>query len=351
MNSRERVLTAMRGGTPDRVPCALAFYHVELEHVPAHGAHLLDLLDVGFASPPLSPHERSLARAMQEAAEDTRLGSPGQLAAYARWGYRPAEPARRNPLLDVDTLDELRRFPFPDAGGTHRLKAARRSVARLHARGLAVGGNLPHLGGELLETAWRLRGLQNFLLDLIERPAWADFLLDRLAAVGCRNARTLAEANVDILVLDDDVGMPGRMIVSPEVWRRFLKPRMAAIIAAARAVKPELTVLYHSDGSIEPIVGDLIEIGVNALNPIEPEHMDAARIRQAYGERLALWGGVGRQTTFGSATPEQIRDEVRRRIEQLGRTAFVACPSYDVDTPDVPWANIAAFLEAVRDYG
>jgi uroporphyrinogen decarboxylase len=351
MNSRERVLTALRGGTPDRVPCALAFYHVELERVPAGGARLLDLLDVEFVSPPLSRGEKALGRAMQKAAEDTRLGTPGQLAAYARWGYRPAERARRNPLLDVGTLDELCRFAFPDAAGAHRLRAARRRVARLHARGLAVGGNLPHLGGELLETASRLRGLQNFLLDLVERPAWADCLLDRLAAMGRRNARTLAEADVDILVLDDDVGMPGRMMISPELWRRFLKPRMAAIIAAARAVKPELGVLYHSDGSIEPIVGDLIEIGVNALNPVQPEHMDAARIRHAHGERLALWGCVGHQTTFGSATPERIRDEVRCRIEQLGRAGFVACPSYDVDTPDVPWPSIAAFLEAVRDYG
>ena len=341
----------MRGGRPDRVPCALAFYRFDFDSAPVSEASCLDLLDVQFVPRLLSPEDEALACAIEEADADTRLGTPGQLATYARWGYRPAQPARRNPLSDAGTLDELRRFALPDAGGASRLDAVRPEVARLRARGLAVGGNLPHLGGELFETAWRLRGLQNFLLDLVERPDWADLVLDRLAALARRNAQALAAADVDVLALDDDVGMPGTMMISPATWRRFFKPRLAEIIAAARAVKPELAVLYHSDGYIEPIVGDLMEIGVNALNPLQPEHMDAVRLRRTHGTRLALWGCVGRQTTFGSATPEEIREEVRCRIEQLGRAGLILCPSYDVDTPDVPWANIAAFLEAVRDYG
>jgi uroporphyrinogen decarboxylase len=351
MNSRERVLTALRGGTPDRVPCALAFYRVDFETPSAPAAGLLDLVDVQFVGRRLSRQDKALARAMECSAEETRLGNPGQLATYARWNYRPAQPADRNPLLHVSTIDELRAYPFPDPTDARPSKPLRRDVAGLRARDLGVGGNLPHLGGELFETAWRLRGLQNFLLDLIERPDWAGALLDRLAALATRNAQALAEADIDVLALDDDIGMPGTMMIGPALWRRFFKPRLAAIIAAARAVKPELTVLYHSDGFIEPIVGDLIEIGVNALNPVQPEHMDAARLRRTYGSRLTLWGCVGRQNTFGSATPDEIRDEVRLRIEQLGRASLVLCPSYDVDTPDVPRANVAAFLEAVRDHG
>jgi len=166
-------------------------------------------------------------------------------------------------------------------------------------------------------------------------PDWADFLLDRLAALARRNAEALARAGVDLLALDDDVGMPGTMIISPAMWRRFLKPRMAGIIQAARAIRPGLRVLYHSDGHFEPIVGDLIEIGVNAINPLEPEHMDAAHIRHQFGPRLALWGTVGRQTTFSFATPEEIRREVRERIETLGRAGLILCPAYDIDEPDI----------------
>ncbi|RMF93298.1 MAG: hypothetical protein D6736_02015, partial [Nitrospinota bacterium] len=217
--------------------------------------------------------------------------------------------------------------------------------------GLAAGGNLPHLGGELFEAAWRLRGLENFLIDLIQRPDWAHFLLDRLADLARRNAETLARSGIDLLALDDDVGMPGKMMISPTTWREFFKPRLARIIQAARAIKPDLRILFHSDGYFEPIIADLIEIGVNAINPIQPDHMDAARIRQRFGSRLALWGTVGRQTTFSFATPDEIRQEVKYRIETLGRAGLILCPAYDIDEPEVPWENLVAFLEAVETYG
>ena len=177
------------------------------------------------------------------------------------------------------------------------------------------------------------------------------FLLDRLADLARRNAETLARAGVDVLALDDDVGMPETMIISPATWREFFKPRLAMIIQAARAVKSDLRVLYHSDGYFEPIVGDLMEIGVNAINPLQPDHMDAARIRQRFGPRLVLWGTVGHQTTFSFAKPDAIRSEVKHRIKTLGRAGLVLCPAYDIDEPDIPWDNIAAFLEAVKAYG
>jgi uroporphyrinogen decarboxylase len=175
--------------------------------------------------------------------------------------------------------------------------------------------------------------------------------LDQLTGLARRNAEALAFAGVDVLSLDDDVGMPCTMFISPAMWRRFFKHRMAEIIGAAKAIKPDVRILYHSDGYIEPIVGDLIDIGVNALNPLQPEHMDATRIRQKYGQRLALWGTVGFQTTLSFGTPEEIRFEVKRRIDTIGRAGLVLCPAYDVDEPDIPWENVAAFLEAVELYG
>ena len=178
-----------------------------------------------------------------------------------------------------------------------------RQVDDIHRLGLAAGGNTPHLGGELFEAAWRLRGLENFLVDLIERKEMAHFLLDRLAELARDNAVTLATAGVDVLALDDDIGMPGTMMISPATWREFFKPRLVGIIHAARAVRPDIRVMYHSDGHFEPILDDLVDIGVAAINPLQPEHMDAVRIRRRFGSRLALWGTVGRQTTFAFASP------------------------------------------------
>jgi uroporphyrinogen decarboxylase len=351
MNSRQRLLTALDGDEPDHIPRALGFYYVDLERLAPRGQYCDDAVDVRFIEFPLSPEEKALERMASPFSPDTRLGSAAQVATYVRWRYRPQTPEYRSPLARACSLDDLHSFPFPDVSRPYHIKGLTRQVRDLHARGLAAGGNLPHLGGELFEAAWRLRGLENFLIDLLERPGWAHFLLDRLTELARRNAEALAGAGVDVLALDDDVGMPGTMMISPATWREFFKPRMAMIIQAAQAIKPDLRVLYHSDGYFEPIVSDLMEIGVNAINPLQPDHMDAVRIRQRFGPRLALWGTVGHQTTFSFAKPDDIRREVKHRIETLGRAGLILCPAYDIDEPDIPWENVAAFLEAVETYG
>ncbi len=351
MKSRERLLTALDGGEPDRIPRALAFYRVDIEKLAPAGEWRDDLVDVRFVRLPPSREEEELGRRVERSPADTRLGTSAQVATYERWDYHPEESKSRNPLATASSLDELREFPFPEADRPHAIKGLPSQVAELHSRDFAVGGNLPHLGGELFESAWRLRGLNNFLVDLIRRPDWAHFLLDRLADLGRRNAEALARTGIDVLALDDDVGMPGTMMISPDMWRTFFKGRLAGIIGAARTVSPELKILFHSDGHFEPIIGELAEIGVDAINPVQPDHMDAARIRKRFGSRPALWGTVGRHTTFSFGTPEEIRREVKERIETLGRAGLVLSPAYDIDEPDVPWGNILAFLEAVETYG
>jgi uroporphyrinogen decarboxylase len=351
MNGRQRLLTALEGKEPDRVPRALNFYRVDIERLAPPGEYHDGLVDIRFVRFPLSPEDEQLVRLGRPFPVDTRLGTFDQVATYARWGYHPQAPAQRNPLACAESVDDLRAFPFPDVAEPYQVEGLARQVQDLHVRGLAAGGNLPHLGGELFETAWRLRGLEAFLIDLVERPDWAHLLLDRLTDMACRNAETLSRAGVDVLFLDDDVGMPRTMMIGPATWRTFFKPRLARIVRAARAIKPDLRVLFHSDGYFEPIIDDLIEIGVDGINPLQPDHMDARRIRQRYGARLALWGTVGYQTTFSRCTPDQIQQEVKRRVDTLGRAGLVLCPAYDIGEPDIPWSNIAAFLKAAETYG
>jgi len=351
MESRERLLVALDGGEPDRVPCALAFYHLDLEGLAPPGEWRDEWVDVRFVKFTPSPEESELEHRAAPHGGDTRLGSPSQEMTYARWQYRPQDPRHGNPLARARSLADLEAFPFPELRASYDLPGLAAQVDAIHARGLAAGGNLPHLGGELYEAAWRLRGLENFLVDLVARPDWADFLVERLAALACRNAETLVRAGIDVLALDDDVGMPGTMMISPATWRRFFKPRLARIIQTGRQINPDLRLLFHSDGTFDLILDDLIEIGFSAINPLQPEHMDAARIRRRYGPRLALWGTIGRQTTFSFATPEEIRLEVKERVATLGRAGLILCPAYDIDEPDIPWRNVAAFLDAAQTVG
>ncbi|MFH1278833.1 MAG: uroporphyrinogen decarboxylase family protein [Candidatus Eisenbacteria bacterium] len=352
MTGRDRIRAALGGKEPDRVPRALAFYRVEAERIAPKGAWRDDLVDVRFARFETPEADAGFFdRAAPAPFPDTRLGTPERTETYRRWGYRIGAPRGRNPLASARTLDDLERFPFPGEEAPVPAGRLRKQVEHIHRRGLAAGGNPPHLGGELFETAWRLRGLENFLIDLARRPDWADLLLERLAARVRRFAAALAAAGVDLISLDDDVGMPGSMMISPETWRRFFKGRLASILEAARRESPDVFFLYHSDGWFEPILEDLVEIGFHAVNPVQPEHMDAVGIRRRFGPRLALWGTVGRQTTFSHGTPEEIEAEVRLRVETLGRAGLVLAPAYDIDEEDVPWSNVEAFLAAAARYG
>ena len=163
------------------------------------------------------------------------------------------------------------------------------------------------------------------------------------------SALILARAGVDILLLDDDVAMPTGLIISPATWREFFKPRLADVIRLAREVQPEMIVFYHSDGDFTSIVADLVEIGVNVINPLQPDCMDALAIKERFGDRWRCGARWGAAALWDHGTPAQIRAEVKHRIETLGPAGLLLSPAYDLDY--APFENIAAFVEAVREFG
>jgi uroporphyrinogen decarboxylase len=161
----------------------------------------------------------------------------------------------------------------------------------------------------------------------------------------------MAEAGVDVLRLGDDVACQTGMLIGPALWRRWFKPRMARIIEAARAVKPDIHIFYHTDGDCRAIVPELIEIGVSVLNPVQPECMDPAALKAEFGDRLAFWGTVGTQSTMPHGTPAEVRAVVRERIATVGKGGgLLISPTHTLE-PDVPWENVVAFVKAVDEFG
>jgi uroporphyrinogen decarboxylase len=203
----------------------------------------------------------------------------------------------------------------------------------------------------VFERAWYLRGMEQLFADFVESPDFATAVLDRITEISCGTADRYARADVDVLGLGDDVSEQRGMLMSPATWRRWLKPRLAAIIASARAVKADVIVRYHSDGNPEAIIPDLIEIGVDVLNPLQPECMDPAAIKRRYGGDLAFWGAMGTQTTMPFGTPEEVARVVRERIDTVGAGGGLLLAPTHVLQPDVPWENIVAFFEAIERYG
>jgi len=212
-----------------------------------------------------------------------------------------------------------------------------------------VAGSPPHLGGELFEAAWRLRGFENFMIDLVQRPHLAAYLLDQLTSMLIENALILARSGVDILLLDDDVAMPNRLMIGPDTWREYFKPRLAKVINPAREESPDLLVFYHCDGNFTGLIPDLVDIGVNVINPVQPDCMDAVAIKREFGDKLAMWGTVGSSRQWDWDTPDQVRAEVHLRIRELGPEGLLLAPAYDIDY--APFDNIVAFVEAVEEFG
>lgn len=342
MNSRERVRLALTCQRPDRIPLSLGFFGQSLPGIPDADEHFdLDVRYVEF-SPPAGQDD--FLRYLRRLPPDVHIGTTTQLRTYHEWDYHPEIAGGR--LSGAGSVAELAEAYFPDLTSPQRYASLGEQVRRWRDRGLAVAGSPPHLGGELFESAWRMRGFEQFMLDLKERPALATYLLDQLTAVTIHNALVLAQAGVDVLLLDDDVAMPTGLLFSPAIWRGYFKPRLLSIISAAREAAPDLLVFYHSDGDFTRLIPDLVEIGVNVINPVQPDCMDAAAIKAEFGDRLALWGTVGSASAWDFGAPDQIRAEVRQRIEQLGPAGLLLAPAYDIDF--TPPENIAAFVEAAR---
>ena len=346
MDSRERVRTALAGKRPDRVPFGLGFFSQSL--FGSEDADELFQTDVRFVEFAPPPGQDRFLKYLESVPPGVHVGSRAQLQTYHEWGYDPANTSTHAPTgLGALSARMSRLLPQITEPRRHAHLAER--VRGLHARGVAVAGAPPHLGGELFESAWRLRGFEPFMEDLLERPDLVEYLLDQVAAMAAESAGLLAKADVDVLLLDDDVAHAGGLLISPGMWRRFFKPRLAQIIEAGRRVAPDLLVFYHSDGDFAALLGDLVEIGVNVVNPVAPDCMDASAIRRTFGRRLAMWGTVGTAWMWDRGSPSQVREEVRRRIESLGGAGLLLSPAYDLDY--APRENVAAFVQAVRDFG
>ena len=201
----------------------------------------------------------------------------------------------------------------------------------------------------IFETAWALRGYERMLMDFVSDPDRADAILDIPFQYHLRAAERLVRMGVDMIWIGDDVGTQHAMLMSPETWRRFLKPRMAQFISTIKAINPSLRVAYHSDGCIYPIIPELIEVGVDILNPVQPKSMEPARLKKEYGKRLCFWGSIDEQQTLPFGGPDDVRREVVDRLETLGKGGgLIIGPTHHVQL-DTPVANVMALVNAVRD--
>jgi uroporphyrinogen-III decarboxylase len=200
----------------------------------------------------------------------------------------------------------------------------------------------------LFEISWALRGFGRFIKDLYSDSRFADSLLDKLLEYRLETGKRFIDLGVDMIHLGDDFGTQKNLLLSLDVWRRHFKPRMKMLIEALKK-RGDVYIMYHSDGNIEKLIPELIEIGVQILNPIQPECMDPAAIKERYGEKLTLHGTISIQRTLPFGTKEDVRTEAITRLKTCGPGGgLVLAPSH-APQPDVPVENIITLYKTAKN--
>jgi uroporphyrinogen decarboxylase len=207
--------------------------------------------------------------------------------------------------------------------------------------------HLVNVGFSLFERAWSLRGMPELLIDMIDAPAFVDELLGAITAFQLGVVEVVAQHDIDGILFGDDWGQQQGLLMGPHHWRRFIKPRLAELYSAAR--RHGKAVFIHCCGKVQELFPELIELGLDVFNPLQPEVMDPYEIKRQYGEQLAFYGGMSIQRVLPFGTPQEVRDEARRLMDRVGRGGgFIISPSHDMPG-DIPVANMVAFIETVRE--
>jgi uroporphyrinogen decarboxylase len=249
-----------------------------------------------------------------------------------------------HPLTDWSQLDDYLTHKFPDPRAPGRLDPAAAGIRQHGESRYCMGVNVL----TIFERLHNLRGMQEVLMDLCTHESQIRRLLERLTEYHLELIRYWAEIGADAMFLGDDWGSQRSMIISPAMWRRLFRPYYVRLFDETHRCGME--VIYHSCGNVMDIIPDLIDIGADVLDPIQPVAMDPREIARRFGGRIAFYGGINTQE-LPRYTPQQVRDEVRRLIDTLGKpfgNAYMIGPA-NVLTPEVPLANIVALCEACRE--
>jgi uroporphyrinogen decarboxylase len=372
--SRERVLAALDHQEPDRVPVALGGGPYGI--VDDLYFRLLDRLDLGEPVAPFRQgHNISYMddRVLARLGVDTRYVWPGDspsspsrptdvpdtfLDAFGQvWRralpYYYAEAGMLSTANGIEEVDQRVTWPDPadprwTAGVSARAQALHRETDRF-----IIGRMVTSHG--VFQTACDLRGTAEFMLDMALNPDFALALLERITAtIDGLLDRYLAACGdaIDMIELPgDDYAANDNLLISPDMFRTFIRPALERLVSTVRRHNPALKIMLHSDGLIEKLLPDFVELGIDVVHPLEPvPAMDLDAIKARYGDRLAFLGGIDISHAMPGSQAD-VRAEVQRRIKQLAPGGgYVLAPANHLQA-DVPVENVITLFEAAREYG
>ncbi len=376
MNSRERVLATLEHRKPDRIP--LDFGSTLVTGI-TRNAYLRLKRHLGEERGTFEFHDviQQLALVEESVLErlevDTRGLMPNTVRKAPRvedrgtyrsftdeWGVEWKMPADglyfdlvKSPLDGDITVQNVEDFPWPSPTDDALFEGLQERAKRWHQQGYAV--ILESICAGILEMSQRVRGYEQFYMDLALNPELACRLLDKFVEIKLqfyeRAAQTLG-GYVQFIREGDDLAGEESLLISPRAYRQYIKPRHAKLFEAQRELFPEpFFVFFHSDGAISPVIPDLIELGVDVLNPVQlsAKGMNAGRLKREFGRNIAFWGGAMDPQALATSSQVEVKRTVGSRIDALAPDGGYIFGSIHNIQDDVPPQNILAMWEALRE--
>jgi len=376
MKPRERLLVALNHREPDRVPLDLGGLPGSAISVRAHEnlkAHL------GIQSPTrvrssifLTAHpdeEVILKLGVDVKMVATKAPAGFELRPLAggdivdEWGvvYQWHEEGQTHSALESEApscratmQEEVEKHAWPDPMDPSRYRGLKETARRYQEEGYAVVASPPLQ--VMNQTRW-MRGAGQFLSDTVLNPSLLEYLMDKILEIQLEMSRRFLDEidpYVDVIGIGDDLSGPGAPACPLDVYRKLFKPRHRKIMRVLKEEFGDAKVLYHCCGGVEPLLPELIDLGIDAINPVQVSAKgmgDTKKLKAKYGRHLTFWGGIDTQRILPFGTPDEVRNEVRRRIEDLAPGGGFILGAVHNIRPEIKPENIRALYEAALEYG
>ena len=331
MSKREVIRTVLDGGKPPYVPWSFSFtQEAEAKLVGHYGADDLDSV--------LHNHLLGLGNAIGffEDASDNRVRDVFGVI-WDRTMDRDIGVVEHTVLPQAD----LRGYQFPDPLDQRFFADIPARTARYTDRFRVF-----QIGFSLHERAWTMRGWENLMMDFFDHPGFVRQLLHAIADYNIAQVHKAVEFDIDAVYFGDDWGQQRGLQMGARLWREFIYPELKRMYGAVREAGKY--VFIHSCGDVDELLDDLVAIGLNCFNPLQPEVMDVEGLLQQYRGSLTFHGGLSTQRTLPYASVGEVRRETRRLLDLGRKGSYILSPAHAVEG-DVPLANMLAFIEEAHN--
>jgi len=355
MNHRERFLTTINRGVPDRPPIFATLtpqvaqkiarelylpYEKPLDSMLSTRASHMDMLvklgndAVGItACSPVNNLTKSIAHGLIKNEWQMIFKTHGLYNEFFSF-----------PLSHAENEKDIQNFDFPDPFAEGRWEQAEKTISKYGKE----YGIIADLETTLFETAWYLVGLEKFLIDMMLEASYIEPLLDRIQLIHTEYGKKMIEMGADVLWCGDDFGTQQSLMIDKNTWQKYFKPRIKQMFDTFRSFNPNIKLAWHSCGAIKEIIPDFIEMGLDILNPIQPmaTGMEPLELKNEFGKDLIFFGGICVQDLLPNKTPVDIQKEVTQRTKILGKNGgYIIAPAHNIQD-DTSIENIKAFFNS-----